>query len=429
VREEAPGAGGRYALASLLWCLAALAVKPFYPYLDFGVFYSAAIEKILSGAPLDIYSFVAYPPGSSLALPVTQPPLYFFLLAPWYALGRLAGISDFHKAGGFSLGQAWMLLETLPIDLLLCRETLRCVENLGGKLPEPRRWILYLCLLFTPLLWLSSVRFGHNEAMMVWLVLLALRRGERRHAASSGFLWGLALSMKTTAAVPALTYLGWGMGRGRRRATGITAALAAVTFLLPLLPYLLLRREQVWYALVGFEGLRPVGGYVLWKICSVPDFLIQASGALILAGSAAVGLLLARRDAPRFLEAGGAHALVLGQVLFLLLGKALFVWYGLALGFFCYLAFREGANRRGSLPIAALAAGIMLWLLQAGPWVGTKVDWWIRVRSALWVLLLLAIGLGAVKGLLLTRSAGPRWGRAATPDGQGRARNPRRPGH
>ena len=37
----------RYIAASLLWCLAALAIKPFYPYLDFGVFYSTAIERIL----------------------------------------------------------------------------------------------------------------------------------------------------------------------------------------------------------------------------------------------------------------------------------------------------------------------------------------------------------------------------------------------
>ena len=152
MQKEASGTRSRCLLASLI---------------DFGVFYSTAIERILGGAPLDIYSFVAYPPGSSLALPVTNPPLYFFFLAPWYALGRLAGISDFHNSSGFSLGQAWMLLATLPFDLLLCHETLRCVEDHGGRLPEPRRWILYLCLLFTPLLWLSSVRFGHNEAMMI----------------------------------------------------------------------------------------------------------------------------------------------------------------------------------------------------------------------------------------------------------------------
>src|SRR5262245_66672194 len=50
-----------YALLSLLWCVAAIAAKPFYPYVDFAAFYANAIERILGGAPLDIYSFVARP--------------------------------------------------------------------------------------------------------------------------------------------------------------------------------------------------------------------------------------------------------------------------------------------------------------------------------------------------------------------------------
>ncbi|MCI0567644.1 MAG: glycosyltransferase 87 family protein [Acidobacteria bacterium] len=402
------GIRSRYLLASLLWCLTSLAVKPFFPYLDFGVFYSTAIERILGGSPLDIYSFVAYPPGSSLALPVTNPPLYFFFLAPWYALGQWAGISDFHNSIGFSLGQAWMLVATLPFDLLLCREALRCVEEHAGKLPEPRRLIFYLCLLFTPLLWLSSVRFGHNEAMMILMVLLALRQGETGHPVASGLLWGLALGLKTTAIVPALAYFGWGMGRCRRRSMGITGGIAALTFLLPLLPYLLLRREQVLYALVGFEKLRPVGGYVLWKIGSFPDSLIQASSVLILVGSAGLGLFLARRSTPRFFEAGGAHALVLGQVFLLLLGKALFVWYGVALAFFVHLAFPEGNGGRGSVPLRTLVAAIFLWLLQAGPWIGAEVNSWIRIRSALWVLLMLAIGFAAVRGMLKAKDPGVR---------------------
>ncbi|HMC81997.1 MAG TPA: glycosyltransferase 87 family protein [Candidatus Polarisedimenticolia bacterium] len=390
----------RYIAASLLWCLAALAIKPFYPYLDFGVFYSTAIEKILAGHPLDIYSFIARAPGNDLPLPLCHSPLYFFFLAPWYALGRLMGISDFQNSAGISLGQAWMLLVTLPFDLLLCREALRWVEKLHGKLPEPRRIILYLCLLYSPLLWLSSVRFGHNEALVVLLVLLALRQGEEDRPVRSGILWGLALSLKATAAVPALTYLGWeGTQSGRRRSMLVCGAMAGMALFLPLLPYLLFRREQTWYALVGFEGLRRVGGYALWKVATFPVSLIRASGALILAGSALVGAVLGRRRAPRFFEAGGAHALVLGQVLLLLLGKALFIWYGLALSVFVYLAFADGKGERGSLPIGAFLTSVLLWLLQAGPWIGEEVNSWIRLRSTLWVLLLLAIGLAAVVGL------------------------------
>src|SRR5258705_5396792 len=189
----------RYIPLFLLWRLAALAVKPFYPYLDFGVFYSTAIERILSGHPLDIYSFIARAPGNDLPLPLSYAPLYFFFLAPWYALGRWMGISDFQNSTGVSIGQAWMLLVTLPFDLLLCRETVRWVEKLRGKIPEPRRFIHYLFLLCSPLLWLSSVRFGHNEGLVVLLALLALRQGEEGHPVRSGILWGLGLSLKVTA--------------------------------------------------------------------------------------------------------------------------------------------------------------------------------------------------------------------------------------
>jgi len=389
-----------YILASLLWCAAALAIKPFYPYLDFAVFYSTAMDFILNGRPLDIYSFIAHPPGSELALPLTNPPLYVFILVPVYALGHLIGISDFHASTGISLGQAWMLLATLPFDLLLCREAVRLVERIRGPLEEPRRWILFLCLLLSPLLWVSSIRYGHNEAMMVALVLLAIGFGEKDRPLLAGIFWGLALGLKTTAAVPLLVWLGWGMGRGRARKTVASAVTAGGVFLTPLLPYLLLRGEQVWYALVGFEGLRPVGGYVLWKLVPLPDVVLDLSGPAILAGSAAVGLVLSRRSGESFLRAGGAYALVLGQVLLLLFGKALFAWYGLALGVFCYLAFFPRDGRTRLFPLGAMVCTVLLWFLQAGPWVGEAVSPMIRLRSAAWVVFLISLGAFAVRGLI-----------------------------
>ena len=401
-------AGRRYLLATLLWCGAALAVKPFYPYLDFGVFFSAAIEKILAGAPLDIYSFGAYAPGSRLALPLTYPPASFFFQAPWYALGRLLGIRDFHQSSGFSLGQAWMLLMSLPFDVLLCRETVRLVERIRGPLPEPGRWVLFVSLLYSPLLWLSSVRYGHNEAMMILMMLLAIHQGEEGNPARSGLFWGLALSLKMTALVPALIFFGWGMGRGRMRKISISAAVGGATFLLPLLPYLMLRWEPTWHALVGFEVIRPVGGYVLWKVVPYALRLAGLSGPLILIGSAMLGVFLARRGGAGFLAAGGAQALVLGQVLLLVLGKAIFVWYGLSLGVLCYLAFPAAAEDRHLLPWWPLAVNLLLWLTQAGGWVGEAISPLIRARSALWVVFLLAMGsFAALELFRVTRQREP----------------------
>lgn len=388
----------RYVLVSVLWCAAALAIKPFFAYVDFGAFYSTAIEKILAGTPLDLYSFVFRPPHTALAFPVTNPPIWFFYLAPWYALGKALGFDDFAAQTGMSYGQAWMLAATLPFDVLLCRAVVRLAE-IRTSLAEPGRWHLYLCLMFSPLLWLSSVRFGHNESVMVLLVLWAIAAGERGRPALAGVLWGLAFGIKTTAVVPALVYFGWGLGRGRRRATLISAAVAAACFVGPLLPYLVWRREQVEYALVGFEKLRPVGGYVLWKLLSDPGAAAPFGNVLILVLSAGLGLFMARRPGVGFLASGGAWALVLGQVFLLLFGKALFIWYPLAASAFLYLAFAYGRRQATSVPIVPLLASLLLWVVQGGAWIGEGMSAGIRVRSAIWVVLLLAIAGVAINGL------------------------------
>lgn len=388
----------RYVLVSVLWCAAALAIKPFFAYVDFGAFYATAIERILAGTPLDLYAFVFRPPHSDLALPLTNPPIWFFYLAPWYALGKALGFADLHAQTGMSYGQAFMLVATLPLDILLCRTVVRLAE-VRKRLAEPGRWHLFVCLLLSPLLWLSSVRYGHNESAMVLLVIMAIAASERGRPALSGVLWGLALGIKTTAVVPALVYFGWGLGRGRRRASAISAATAAVVFLGPLLPYLLLRRDQVVYALVGFEKLRPVGGYVLWKLLPHPALAATYASVLILALAAGLGLALARRHGDSFLASGGAWALVLGQVVLLLFGKALFSWYPLAASCFLFLAVAYGRRNETSIPLVPLLASLLFWIIQGGGWVGEGVDTSIRIRSTIWVILLLGIAATAIMGL------------------------------
>jgi hypothetical protein len=405
VVESSRSSRARYVALASVWCLAALALKPLYPYVDFGVFYSTAIERIAGGQPLEIYSFVARPPDTGLAIPLSYPPLYFFFLTPLYVLGSLLGLDDFQRTSGVSFGQAWMLLATLPFDLLLCRQVLRLLERTHGALPEPRRWLVFACVLLSPLLWLSSVVYQHGEAMMVALILLAIEQGERGRRVRCGLLWGAALSLKATALVPALVWFGWGLGRERRRHTWVTAALAGGVLLAPLVPYMIWRPEQVWYSLVGFERIRPIGGHVLWKLAPFPG-LAELSGAATLLAAVAIGLALARRAGSSFLDAGGAHALVLGQVALLLLGKAIFVWYGLALGVFAHVAFAGTSLRRGSLPLAAVGLNLLLWWVQSGRWVGARLDPEVLVRSALWVAVLLVAGALALRGLASARGAG-----------------------
>jgi len=143
-----------------------------------------------------------------------------------------------------------------------------------------------------------------------------------------------------------------------------------------------------------------VGGYVLWKLLPDPAAAARYSNVLILALSAGLGLALARRRGNSFLASGGAWALVLGQVFLLLFGKALFVWYPLAASCFLYLAVAYRRTNERVIPLVPLLASLLLWIIQGGAWVGENVNPSIRVRSAIWVVLLLGIAAIATKGLL-----------------------------
>ena len=393
-------ARSRYVLASALWCVAALAIKPFFAYIDFGAFYANAIERILAGAPLDIYSFGARPPHSDLLLVVANPPIWFFFLAPWYALGSALGISDFHAQAGVSLGQAWMLVVSLPFDLLLCGTVLHAVE-MARPLPEPRRFALYLCLLFSPLLWMSTVRFGHgNETLMVLSVLLAVIAGEGGKPAWAGAFWGLALGIKLTAIVPLLTWLAWGAVSRRVRATAVAGGVAAVVAMAPVLPYLIFRREPIVYALLRFETLRPIGGYVVWQLLPerIATALSSRANLAILILAAAVGAWLGRRRDRGFLASGGAWALVIGQAALLLLGKAVYVWYALAASCFLFLAWERDDRSDRLVPAVPVAITIALWVLQGSALDGLQADPGIVARSAGWGLALVGtIALAAIR--------------------------------
>ncbi len=392
-------AGVRYVTVALCWVAAAFLIKPFYAYVDFGAFYATAIDRILAGRPLEIYSFVLRPGGGDLAIPLSYPPVWFFYLSSWYALGQALGLSDFQRQSGVSWGQAWMLAVTVPFDLVLCAAIVRLSEG-AKRLAEPGRLGLFACLLFSPLLWLSSVRYGHCEATMIALVLLAIGAGERRHPIWSGLFWGLAFGIKTTTIVPALIYFGWGLGRQRRRGVMISGVVGAAVFLIPLLPYLILRREQVFYALYGFEQIRPVGGYVLWKLAPGLSSLVSYANLVILGTAGALGLALSRRAGTSFLASGGAWALVLGQAAILLFGKALFVWYPLAASCFLFLAVAREEGARRSALLWPLMATLALWLIQGGAWIGESVTPGIRVRSALWVVLILGMVVFAARRLV-----------------------------
>jgi hypothetical protein len=218
-------------------------------------------------------------------------------------------------------------------------------------------------------------------------------------------LWGLALGLKTTAVVPALVYFGWAFGAPARRSLALKSLLVALgVFIVPLVPYLVSRREQALYALVGFESLRPIGGIVLWKLLPGSEALARQSNWLILASAALLGLWMARRRGASFLDAGGAWALVISQGVLLLLAKAIYVWYGLAASCFLYLATAREQRSTERIPQIALLATLMMWIVQSGAWVGGRIDIVVVARCAAWVVLVGAIIVLAARRLSAQRA-------------------------
>lgn len=147
-----------------------------------------------------------------------QPPLYYLLAAPVYALGR-------------ALGMTTPLLPLRLFSVLLGMATLAAgYAALRVALPE-RPWLAWGAVAFAATLPMHAAMTGvvNNDALVglllalvAWQLLLAEREGwSNRRALWLGLLLGLALLTKLQAYVAApLIALAWALHAGRARAEG-----------------------------------------------------------------------------------------------------------------------------------------------------------------------------------------------------------------
>ncbi len=247
------------ALYYMLWGLTAFdKVNP----TDLDVFFLPAVKIALAGKPLDVYSLrvglLDYPNANG---PLSLLPL---TLAAWIAqaLGWLDDVM---------LRRMLVFVISAIFPLLVGWEAARAVDRFGPPLRGLARSLVYLPILFTPLLWLDALYYGHIEQnMVVWLALAATRMLATRRYVWGGALLGMALLARSDAILIVLaltlTLFVWRRWRG----LALTLLAAGGVFLLGLSPFLLADAHDVIFSLFTFRAPLPVGGGNLWSISTAP---------------------------------------------------------------------------------------------------------------------------------------------------------------
>ncbi len=294
---------------------------------DLTGFFLPSVDYILRGDPFHLYAVRA-----AQAYPNWNPPLSMFLMAPLLAAARAVGFA-------VNLGEQ-ITFVSLPFIVLipvLGFVAVRALAWLYPELPEAQRFLAYVLVVCSPLIWVSVASWGHLEQplMLCFLVgaLLALNRGRDGLA---GLLAGLALLSRTTAIFPLLA-LGLLLLFERRWRTaalfgGIAAAVTAAGFA----PFLLVDRSDTLYAFVSWRGKVPIGSNSIWTLfaytgsnhtLSLVDAVARRADTLVMVGFLlAVALLAWRRKISAVGRDGWAVA-ALGALAVPLLVKASWPYY------------------------------------------------------------------------------------------------------
>ncbi|HEU5441991.1 MAG TPA: hypothetical protein VFU88_22110 [Ktedonobacterales bacterium] len=309
---------------------------------DLDAFFLPSVQIALAGHPLHIYQtryYTIYPNANG---PLSMLPL---TLVAWVA-ARLGWLGDVHLRR--------MLVDAVfaVFPLLLGREALLALDRLLPARPAGLwRWLALACFVLTPELWHSVLLYGHIEQpIMIWLVLWAVRALGEGHAWRGGLLLGLALLTRTTALLYLLPLTLTLLLRGERAAAVKTAAVAAGTAVLGLLPFWLADPRNLTYSLVTFRGVLPIGGGSFWLLASgtpLESFAQRDDGLVVAVAASLVTLLtlLLRRDLS--VRSRDMYALLaISGLCFPLLLKTLWPYYYLDVSIFLTLWWLGAAPSR-----------------------------------------------------------------------------------
>jgi hypothetical protein len=227
------------------------------PLTDLDFFFLPAVRIALSGHPLLVYtvrfqSIIANDNGPLALVPLTA----VAAIASW--LGR----------DDTRLLHALVLAVFSIFTLLMSREAVAAIDRLrGASLAGFSRVLAYGVFAASPTLLISVLGYGHVEQpIMLWLVLLAVRRLASDRPRAAGIWFGLALLTRSLAAVPLIPLGLLLLARGRWRAAAWLAGSAASIVTLGLLPFLLADPTDTTYSLLTHRASLPVGGGSIWQL-------------------------------------------------------------------------------------------------------------------------------------------------------------------
>ncbi len=372
----------RHLLAALAYAGAALLAKPSLWQIDLPGWFVPAAREVLSGHLLRIYQLRADVMGTPA--PLEHGPLTPLFYAPFVALAEAAGKSDFLRVGA-----VFPLAGVLLVDALLAYQVTRALHDLAPQLSERYRFGLYVLILFSPLLWFSSVWLVHLESLQALLAVVALRLLWRGRAGWAGAALGTAMLLKHDAALVAAPLAIVLALAGRRREALALALVAGMLVAAGLLPFAIAAPADFAYNFFGYDAIKPIYGLTIWKASydSGLEPLIMrwdslVIGLLVIAGAAALGVAwrASWRGQWPAREAGREPRLAGNRPLLLLCWKAVVLgqltWLGLATwqyphyfvtGFVTLLVW-ETAGLAGRA--APAADGLPAWQMDSGMLAG-----------------------------------------------------------
>ncbi|HEU5314487.1 MAG TPA: hypothetical protein VFX49_00120 [Chloroflexota bacterium] len=360
----------RYALSGALYAALALASKPSLWHTDLPAWFVPAVRRVLEGHALQMYGVRADVMGTPS--PIEHGPLTILFYAPLVALAQWAGAADFLRVGAL-----FPLAGVLVVDVLLAYQVTRAVGDLEPRLGDEHRFGVFVLLLFSPLVWFSSVWLVHLESLQALLLVVSVRLLLRGRGAAAGAVMGCSLLVKHSAALsvgPLLLalFLGGVPAVSRRAVTaGTVAALVAGGGLLPLLAA---APADFAFNFLEYDAIKPIYGVTIWKALydtGLEPLAMRYDSALIgllaLAGGVAVGLAGRRAAATK----GETEvwrmawaAVFLGQCAWLGLTTWQYPHYALT-AFVAMLILETAVGGAGRWPVLALLVLFVPYSLQS----------------------------------------------------------------
>ena len=380
---------------------AAVALLPI-PANDIDAFFWPSARVALAGHPLQIYQ----PLGHAL-YPNANGPLS---MAPLVLAGTV--IQAVGAADAMQLRRAVILAFFSLFILLMAREAVATVDRLRGRpVTGVLRLLAYAAFTVAPILFQGLGGYGHIEqAIEVWLALLAARWVAADRPVRAGVALGLAILARSSAGLLGLPLAVAAWRRGPIRAA-LLAAGAAATTTAGLLPFFLADGDDLVHSLFGYRSALPVGAGSVWSLSrGTPwETLGQHSDTLFIAAAAVLlNLWLAvwrRHDAgEERLYAG----LALTWACFCLLAKTVWPYYLVeAYVFTMVWAFSRTSRPTGRLwRVIPLLAVSGLGLMAEGGVTKDLPLWLVKAEGAA-MFVLLGIAMLWVAIVAVRRDAAP----------------------